>query len=202
MPQLALYTFGVLKSALTDAGRLTREFHESGEAAYRDIGRHPGYIARAEAADRNLGARTDFDADWGAWGEFAVPSWYGKGRTAETIALAATLSLWTDLRSAFDAVHTGPHRAALGRRYDWFERTAHPGHVFWWVPDGTTPTWQEGVTRLEHLHHHGPAPYAFTFRHSFDPAGTATGPEGVGAAARVSPSPREPGLGRGHGRTG
>ncbi len=104
-------------------------------------------------------------------GEFAVPSWYGKGRTVGTTALAATLSLWTDLRSAFDAVHTGLHRAALNRRHDWFERTAHPGHVFWWVTEGSTPTWQEGVARLEHLHDHGCAPYAFTFRHSFDPGG-------------------------------
>ncbi|CAM5608998.1 hypothetical protein SGLAM104S_04868 [Streptomyces glaucescens] len=39
---------------------------------------------------------------------FTVSTWYGKGRTPETTALAATLSLWTDLRPAFDAVYTGP----------------------------------------------------------------------------------------------
>ncbi|MGK5631844.1 DUF3291 domain-containing protein [Streptomyces sp. URMC 123] len=180
MPQLALYTFGVLKSPLTDPAPLTREFHESGEAVYREIGRHPGYIAHARAADRSLGARTDFDSDWGEWGEFAVPAWYGKGRTAETVALAATLSLWTDLRSAFDAVYTGLHRAGLNRRYDWFERTGHPGHVFWWVADGAIPTWRDGVSRLEHLHDHGSAPYAFTFHHSFDPGGAPTGLKGGG----------------------
>ncbi|WP_369208059.1 DUF3291 domain-containing protein [Streptomyces sp. PU-14G] len=175
MPQLALYTFGILKSPLADPAPLMREFHESGEAIYREIGRHPRYLARAEAADRSLGARTDFEADWGEWGEFAVPAWYGKGRTAETVALAATLSLWTDLRSAFDAFYTGPHRAALTRRYDWFEKTGHPGYVFWWIADGTIPTWQDGVTRLEHLHDHGAAPYGFTFHHAFDPGGTPTG---------------------------
>jgi hypothetical protein len=180
MPRLALYTFGVLKSPLTDPGRLTREFHESGEAVYREIGRHPGYIARAEAAGRSLGARTDFDSDWGEWGEFAVPAWYGKGRTAETTALAATLSLWTDLRPAFDAICTGLHREALNRRYDWFERTGHPGYVFWWVSDGVIPTWQDGVSRLEHLHDHGPAPHAFTFHHSFAPEGTPTRIKGIG----------------------
>lgn len=92
----------------------------------------------------------------------------------ETTALAATLSLWTDLRSAFDSIYTGLHRAALNRRYDWFERTGHPGYVFWWVADGTIPTWQDGVSRLEHLHEHGSAPYAFTFHRSFDPGGTPT----------------------------
>lgn len=171
MPHLALYTFGILKSPLTDPAPLTREFHERGGAVYQDVGRHPGYIARAQAADRSLGARTDFDSDWGEWGEFVVPAWYGKGRTADTAALAATLSLWTDLRSAFDFIYTGRHRAALNRRHDWFERTGHPGFVFWWVDEGTIPTWQDGVTRMEHLHDHGPAPHAFTFRHPYDPGG-------------------------------
>ncbi|WP_329166494.1 DUF3291 domain-containing protein [Streptomyces sp. NBC_01267] len=180
MPHLALYTFGVLKSPLADPARLTREFHESGAAVYREIGGHPAYIARAEAADRSLGARTDFESDWGEWGEFAVPAWYEKGRTPETIALAATLSLWTDLRPAFDSLYTGPHRAALSRRSDWFERTGHPGHVLWWVADGTIPTWQEGVSGLEHLHDHGPGPHAFTFHHSFAPDGTPTRSEGGG----------------------
>ncbi|MDI5964437.1 DUF3291 domain-containing protein [Streptantibioticus silvisoli] len=178
MPHLALYTFGVLKSPLADPAPLTRAFHDSGEAVYRQIGRHPGFLARAEAADGGRG--TLFDLDWGAWGAFAVPAWYGKGRTVETIALAATLSLWTDPHSAFDAVHTGPHRAALNRRYDWFDRTGRPGYVFWWVSDGVVPTWQDGVFRLEHLHDHGSAPHAFTFHHSFAPDGTATRTEGIG----------------------
>ncbi|MFF3447843.1 DUF3291 domain-containing protein [Streptomyces sp. NPDC002667] len=163
MPHLALYTFGVLKSPLVDPARLTREFYDMGEAVYRNISQHPGYIARAEAAGGDRGLL--FEADWGAWGEFAVPAWYDKGRTVETTALAATLSLWTDLGSASDAVYTGPHREALSRRNDWFERTEHPNYVLWWVSEGVTPTWQDGVSGLEHLNDHGPAPHAFTFRH-------------------------------------
>ncbi|WP_035795161.1 DUF3291 domain-containing protein [Kitasatospora mediocidica] len=167
MSQLALYTFGVLKSPLADPGPLTRELHGSSEAVYRTISRHPGYVARAEPAD---GARgTLFDLDWGAWGAFAVPTWYDKGHTVETTALAATLSLWTDLRAALDAVYTGLHRTALNRRNDWFERTGHPAYVSWWVSDGVIPTWQDGVSRLEHLHDHGSAPHAFTFQHPFAP---------------------------------
>ncbi|MFC1415521.1 DUF3291 domain-containing protein [Streptacidiphilus cavernicola] len=172
MPRLALYTFGVLKSPLADPGQLTREFHESGEAVYRTMSRHPGYLAHAEAADGDRG--TMFELDWGPWGEFAAPTWYGKGRTAESTALAATLSLWTDLGSAFDAVYTGLHRGALNRRQDWFERTGRPGHVFWWVSDGAIPTWQEGVSRLEHLQDHGSVPHAFTFHQAFTPDGTPT----------------------------
>lgn len=144
-------------SPLADPSPLTRQFYDVGEAVYREFSQHPGYLARAEAADGDRGAL--FEADWGAWGEFAVPAWYGKGRTAETTALATTLSLWTDLRPAFDAVCTGLHRGALNRRYDWFEKTGRPNYVFWWVSDGVKPTWQDGVSRLEHLHDHGAAPH-------------------------------------------
>ncbi|MFD5148153.1 DUF3291 domain-containing protein [Streptomyces sp. NPDC058401] len=174
MPHLALYTFGVLKSPLADPAPLTRALHDSGEAIYPEISRHPGYLAHAEAAAGGRGTGTHFDLDWGVWGEFAVPTWYGKGRTAETTALAATLSLWTDLRPAFDAIYTGLHREALNRRSDWFERTGHPAYVLWWVAAGVIPTWQEGVSRLEHLHAHGSAPDAFTFHHPFAPEGTPT----------------------------
>lgn len=176
MPPLALYTFGVLKSPLADSTPLTHEFYDMGEAVYREISQRPGYLAHAEAADGDRGAL--FEADWGAWGTFTVPTWYSKGHTVESTALAATLSLWTDLRSAFDALYTGPHREALNRRYDWFERTGHPSHVFWWVSEGVVPTWQEGVSKLEHLHAHGSAPHAFTFQHAFAPDGTPAKSEG------------------------
>jgi hypothetical protein len=183
MPHLALYTFGALKAPLTDPGPLTREFYDSGEAVYRRISQHPGYLAHAEAAAGGRGAL--FDLDWGAWGEFAGPAWYGKGCTAETTALAATLSLWTGLGPAFDAVYAGLHRAALNRRYDWFEKAGHPGHVSWWVPGGVTPTWQDGVSRLEHLHERGSAPRAFTFHHPFAPDGSVTASRAL--ADRPSP---------------
>ncbi|GAA4836019.1 DUF3291 domain-containing protein [Kitasatospora terrestris] len=181
MPRLALYTFGILKSPLADPGPLTREFYARGEAVYRRIGRQPGYLAHAEAADAARGGL--FEADWGAWGEFAVPAWYGKGRTAETAALAATLSLWTDLRPAFEAVYTGSHREALNRRHDWFERTGHPTHVSWWVSDGATPTWRDGVSRLERLHGGGSGPHAFTFHEAFAPDGTPARIKGAGPAS-------------------
>ncbi|MFJ8043500.1 DUF3291 domain-containing protein [Kitasatospora sp. NPDC096147] len=173
MPQLALYTFGTLTAPLTDPGPLTRALYDVGEQVYRTITAHPGYLGHAEpvAADRGR----LFGADWGVWGEFVVPTWYEKGRTVESTALAATLSLWTDPRSAFDAVHTGPHREALNRRRDWFERAGHPNHVLWWTPDGATPRWQDGVSRLEHLYEHGLAPDAFTFRRAFTPEGSPIG---------------------------
>ncbi|GCD42498.1 hypothetical protein GKJPGBOP_02162 [Streptomyces paromomycinus] len=113
----------------TSRSPLTHELHDSDEVIYQKISQHPGYLARAEATD---GARgTPFDLDRGDWGEFVVPTWYGKGRTTETTTLAVPLSLWTDLRPAFGATYTGLHREALNRRYDWSERTGHPAYVFW-----------------------------------------------------------------------
>ncbi|MER5890046.1 DUF3291 domain-containing protein [Streptomyces sp. NPDC001941] len=170
MPQLALYTFGVLKAPLADPSPVPRAFIDGAGAVYQEIERHPGYLGHAEAPAGYRG--THFDADWGAWGDFGVPAWYAKGRTRETIAFAASLSLWTGLRPAFGAVYTGLHRGALNRRLDWFERTGHPPYVFWWVGEGGTATWQDGVSKLEHLHAHGPAPYAFTFPHAYAPDGT------------------------------
>ncbi|KUL36853.1 hypothetical protein ADL22_23425 [Streptomyces sp. NRRL F-4489] len=178
MPRLALYTFGVLKSPLADPAPLIREFYDLGEAVYREISRHPGYLAHAEPAEGDRGSH--FDLDWGAWGEFAVPAWYGKGRTADTTALAATLSLWTGLRPAFEAIYTGLHRTALNRRHDWFERAEHPSYVFWWASDDAIPTWQDAVSRLEHLRDHDATPHAFTFHHSFAPDGTPTRVQGIG----------------------
>ncbi|MER7714624.1 DUF3291 domain-containing protein [Streptomyces werraensis] len=169
MPRLALYTFGVLRFPLSDPAPSTREFYALGEAVHRRISAHPGHLARAEPAGGEQGVL--FGADWGAWGEFAVPAWYAKGRTPDTTALAATLSLWTGLRSARDAVYTGLHRDALTRRQDWFERSRHPSHVLWWVPEDAIPTWQEGVDKLEGLHHHGVAPQRFTFSRPYTPEG-------------------------------
>lgn len=186
MPPLALYTFGVLKSPLADPAPLTREFHDSAEPVYLQISQHPGYLAHAEVSGGGTGSH--FDLDWGVWGEFAVPRWYGKGRTVDDIALAATLSLWTDLPSARDAIYTGLHRAALNRRYDWFDRTEHPSHVFWWVSDEVTPSWQDGASRLEHLHDHGSTPRAFTFRHPFAPDETPAASNGI----EPQPQPQPP----------
>ena len=58
MPRLALYTFGVLQAPLADPAPVTREFHDSGEAVYRRITQHPGYLAHAEAGP---GDSTTFD---------------------------------------------------------------------------------------------------------------------------------------------
>jgi hypothetical protein len=178
MPQLALYTFGVLNTPTRSPGTLTREFDEMVGAIYGGMNHIPGYIAHAAPTDPSEGAH--FNWDWREWGEFVVPRWYEKGRTPQTTALAATMSLWGDVESAYTFVYTDLHRVALNRRYDWFEKTGHPGHVLWWVNDDAIPTWKDGVPRLEYLQGHEPTPYAFTFPNPFTSDGTRTKPARTG----------------------
>lgn len=87
-------------------------------------------------------------------------------------------------------MYGGPHREALNRRSDWFERTARPGHALWWIPDGAIPTWRDGVSRLEHLGRRGPTPHAFTFPRAFAPDGTPGGAPGGPRSGDRSPGHR------------
>jgi hypothetical protein len=48
---------------------------------------------------------------------------------------------------------------------------AQPILCLWWIPEGTIPTVEEAISRLEHLRAHGPTPIAFTFLHRFDANG-------------------------------
>jgi len=41
----------------------------------------------------------------------------------------------------------------------------------WWVPEGSRPTVDESVARLERLWRDGPTPEAFTLKTAFDPDG-------------------------------
>jgi hypothetical protein len=164
MPQLALYTFGVLNTPTRSPGILTREFDEMVGAIYGGMNHIPGYIAHAAPTDPSEGAH--FNWDWREWGEFVVPPWYEKGRTPQTTALAATMSLWVDVESAYTFVY--------------------PGHALWWVTDGAIPTWKDGVPRLEYLQGHEPTPYAFTFHNPFTSDGTPTKRQGIGASGKRS----------------
>lgn len=172
MSRAALYTFNSLKAPFFSTIPAIRQFQELGREIYGGIAEADGYIAHAAPADWTSG---QFENDWGPWGEFAVPRWYEGSRTADGFAAATTLSLWADVESARDFAYTGLHRTALARRQEWFQKTDGPVSVLWWTSDGGTPTWGDGVERLESLADRGPQPDAFTFRHAFSPAGTESG---------------------------
>jgi heme-degrading monooxygenase HmoA len=82
-----------------------------------------------------------------------------------------TMSVWTSIEALRAFVYRTDHNAYLRRRREWFEAPTEASVVMWWVDDGTVPTVQDGIARLERLRAEGPSPAAFTFRSTFDPEG-------------------------------
>ncbi len=79
------------------------------------------------------------------------------------------LTVWESIDSLADFVYRSGHVGFLRRRREWFEAPSEPILCLWWVPEGTIPTVDDAVARLEHLRTHGPTQAAFTFRHRFEP---------------------------------
>ncbi len=170
MPRLALYTFGVLKFPLSDPAPSTREFYDLGEAVYRRIAAHPGYLARAEPAGGEQGVL--FGADWGPWGEFAVPGVVHQGpHPGHHRTRGDPLPLDRPAVRPRRRLQRPPPRGADPTPRLVPEVTA-PDPRALVGPGRRAPTWQEGVAKLEHLQDHGPAPQGFTFHQQFTPAGT------------------------------
>ncbi len=155
MPQLALYTFGVLKSPLADPGPLTREFHDSSEAVYR--GDQP---APRMPRPRRSGGRQP--------GHALRPGLGRLGRVRRT-GLVRQGPHRADRRPGRDPLPLDRPAPRLRRHlhrpappgaepaHDWFEADRPPGHVFWWVSEGVKPTWQDGVSGWSTSHDHGSA---------------------------------------------
>jgi hypothetical protein len=83
------------------------------------------------------------------------------------------LTVWTSIEALADFAYRSAHTEFLRRRRDFFEAAAQPILCLWWIPEGTLPTVEDAIRRLEHLRAHGPTPTAFTFRHRFEPSGDA-----------------------------
>jgi uncharacterized protein DUF3291 len=81
------------------------------------------------------------------------------------------LTVWESVESLADFTYRSGHVEFLRRRRDFFEAPTQPIVCLWRIPEGTIPTVEEAIVRLEHLRAHGPTPTAFTFRHRFEPDG-------------------------------
>jgi hypothetical protein len=79
------------------------------------------------------------------------------------------LTVWESIEAVADFTYRSGHIEFLRRRREFFEAPSQPILCLWWIPEGTIPTPQEALDRLEHLRTHGPTPTAFTFRHRFEP---------------------------------
>ncbi len=85
------------------------------------------------------------------------------------------LTVWESVDALADFAYRSEHVELLRRRRDFFEAPTQPILCLWWIPEGTIPTVEEAVARLEHLRAHGPTPLAFTFRHRFEADGDELG---------------------------
>ena len=90
--------------------------------------------------------------------------------------LLMNMSVWTDAESLFDFVYRTAHTPVMARRRDWFEKFDGAFMALWWIPAGTIPTINDGLSRLWHLDRFGPTPHAFTFKLRFPPPDRAEPP--------------------------
>ena len=79
------------------------------------------------------------------------------------------LTVWESIDALADFTYRTGHREFLRRRREFFEAPSDAYLCLWWIPEGTIPTVEEAIERLEHLRAHGPTPTAFTFRQRFEP---------------------------------
>jgi hypothetical protein len=85
------------------------------------------------------------------------------------------MSVWRDAESLFDFVYRSAHTPVMAQRRQFFERFDGAFQALWWIPAGTEPAINDGLSRLWLLDRFGPSPQAFTFKARF-PAPGLPGP--------------------------
>ena len=83
------------------------------------------------------------------------------------------MSVWETIDQLRAYVYGSAHAEVLKQRRDWFEKFDGAMMALWWIPAGHIPTIDEAKERLASLEHHGPTPFAFTFRTTFPPSHAA-----------------------------
>jgi len=77
------------------------------------------------------------------------------------------MSVWTSVDSLKNFMFKTHHKDFFKRKSEWFNKSAKDTYVLWWIPEGTTPTLEEAVAKLNYLQQHGETPEAFTFKKTF-----------------------------------
>ena len=157
---LCLFTSSVLLGPL--ASEQSRPFVQAIPETYAAAEQAPGFVWRPPPTETILDEIGT--PKRGAYG--AIPSFY-----EDPDRVVQTLSVWTDLPSAWNYVYRGMHLSALKQRAEWMEKPVRAQYVLWWTPIGAIPTDSDGVQRLELLDQAGPTPEAFTFREAFSSSG-------------------------------
>jgi hypothetical protein len=85
------------------------------------------------------------------------------------------LTVWESVEALADFTYRTGHAEFLRRRREFFEAASQPILCLWWIPEGTVPSVEDAIARLDHLREHGPTPTAFTFSRRFGPDGAPSG---------------------------
>ena len=107
----------------------------------------------------------------------------GEGNNATDIQptvdplLLVNMSVWQDAESLHQYVYRSAHSEIMVRRREFFERFDGSYQALWWVPGGTVPTINDGLSRLWHLDRFGPTVHAFTFKKRFPTPGELDEPD-------------------------
>lgn len=179
--KLAFTTFAILKEPYGHP--VVQEFDDRTPDVFAEAEQSPGFVARA--AEYSGSELSNFERDWGEWGQFAVPRFYTFGRTVADDQRASTLSVWEDLASVFAFVYGKLHVEALRKRREWFLQGDWPTYACWWIEDGVVPQWSEATANLERLHDEGPTPEVFDFTRPFDADGRPVSPSQVRIDAKA-----------------
>ena len=91
--------------------------------------------------------------------------------------LIPNMSVWTDAESLFQYVYRSSHTEVMVRRREFFEPFDGAYQALWWVPAGTVPTINDGLSRLWHIDRFGPTSHAFTFKKRFPAPNDAGEPD-------------------------
>jgi hypothetical protein len=91
-------------------------------------------------------------------------------RAFEDPLILINMSVWRDLESLQDYTYRSTHLAVLRDRKHWFQKMDGAAIALWWIPEGHTPTVDEGTLHLAMLMKDGPTAESFTFQHNFAPA--------------------------------
>lgn len=82
-------------------------------------------------------------------------------------SIIVNMSTWASVDALKNFMFRTHHRNFLRRKSEWFDNIALDSYVLWWVPQGFTPSIEEGIARLNYLRENADSPYAFTFKSNF-----------------------------------
>lgn len=84
--------------------------------------------------------------------------------------IIVNMSTWASVDALKNFMFRTHHRDFLRRKSEWFENIPQDSYVLWWIPEGGSPTIEEGIERLNYLRENADSPHAFTFKSNFSSA--------------------------------